>query len=136
MKKLLVVAIAATALFAAAFFVLSSEVYAQGATKHAPSGGKGGAKQDETVYVVQIGDEYKAIKKSDYRNEEKKLEEDYKQAIKEWQDSRKLDPKAPRPPKPIMKKKGTFQTDKVAQDFIDKLKEEDEKKAGGKEKKQ
>ena len=100
MKKSLVISLSAAIIFAAGLVFVPTIAQAQ--SKHSSSG-KGNVKQDETVYVVQIGDEYKAIKKSDRQTEKKKLEDDYKQAIKEWQDSRKLDPKASRPTKPIWK---------------------------------
>jgi hypothetical protein len=124
MKKSVLISFAATAAFAACLLFVPQEASAQ----RPGGGGKAGAKQDETVYVIQVGDEYKKVKRSELTTEKKKVEDDYKQALKEWQDIRKSDPKAPRPVKPLIKQKGTFQTDIGAQEFIDKLKEDDEKK--------
>ena len=41
--------------------------------------------------------EYKAIATSQYKDEEKRIKEDYEQKMKEWHDLKKTDPTAPRP---------------------------------------
>jgi hypothetical protein len=75
--------------------------------------------------------EYKAIANKTLRDEVKRAKDDYEQAKKEWKDELKSDPKAPRPVQWTPKKVSgspTFETLKGAQDYADKLKEEDEKK--------
>jgi len=108
------------------------------------SGNKPGKSTSDTYIVIQVltktqsndgksdyKKEYKAITTKTLHDEVKKAKDDHDQAIKEWKDELKSDPKATRPPQWTPKKvSGTpiFETQKGAQDYIDKLKEEDEKK--------
>jgi hypothetical protein len=97
-----------------------------------------GAAKNETYMVIKITDEsktdnkveYKAIATSQLANEEKRVKDDYTQKMKEWHDLRKTDPNAPAPKKiKIQKIKSDYETQKIAQEYADKLKAE----AAGKE---
>jgi hypothetical protein len=96
----------------------------------APSGayaqkGKSKATAPETYMVVKIGDEYKVLGTTRLKDEEKRIKDEYNTKYKEWQDEKKSDPQAPRPVKPTIKKiKTGYLTQKVAQEYADKLKEE------------
>jgi hypothetical protein len=73
--------------------------------------------------------EYKVINTSQYKDEEKRLKDAYNVKLKEWKDLKKTEPTAPMPVKPIIKKIGTpYLTQKVAQEYVDKLKDEEAEK--------
>jgi hypothetical protein len=93
--------------------------------------------QNEQYAVVEIGDEIKSIRVSDIPNEKKRVAEDYKKAMKEWNDLKKSDPQAERPPKLSVKTlKQGFNTQKGADEYRDKLLEKTGKgdKAGARPK--
>jgi len=70
--------------------------------------------------------EYKVINSSQYKDEERRLKDAYKQKLKEWKDLKKIEPTAPMPVKPTIKKIGdTFQTQKIAQEYAQKLNDEE-----------
>ena len=77
--------------------------------------------------------EYKVIPTSTYKDEEKRIKDAYTELLKEWQDLKKSDPQAPRPVKPIIKKLKTgYQTQKIAQEYADKLRDEELEKEDSK----
>ena len=70
--------------------------------------------------------EYKVINTSQYKDEERRLKDAYKQKLKEWKDLKKIEPTTPMPVKPTIKKIGdTFQTQKIAQEYAQKLNDEE-----------
>ena len=95
----------------------------------------------ETYMVVKIIDdnkaedkdkiEYRAISASQFKDEEKRVKDDNALKLKEWHDLRKTDPTAPMPKKIIIKKIPRltgYQTQKIAQEAADKLKDEEANK--------
>jgi len=92
------------------------------------SGGSRGSKTgttNETYMVIQIGDEYKVVTATQYKEEEKKVKEDNDQRLTEWKDEIKNDPKVPRPQKVVIKKlKSGYKVQRIAQEYADKLKDE------------
>jgi hypothetical protein len=111
----------------------------------APQGAsaKGNNPQNDTYMVVQVMTSFrnsdgKTEYKKDYtviavktlRDKQKEAKDSYDKALKLWNDERKTDPAAPRPVKWVPKKIGpTFETQQGAQEYSDKLKEEDKKAA-------
>ncbi len=94
---------------------------------------KGAAPKVETYMVIKVTDEnktenkveYKAIAASQLKSEEKRVNDDYKQKLKEWHDLKKSDPTAPHPVKIAIKKLQVgYETQKIAQEYADKLKKE------------
>ena len=97
-------------------------------------------KQDEWVVVKiidpQKGDEYKPVRKTDVPTEKKKLADEYKKAMADWKDARKSDPKTPRPVAAKLKVVKTgFNAQKGAEEYCDKLADEDEQKGDSKDSK-
>jgi len=110
----------------------------------APSGsdagvgvGKGGSKKNvvETYMVIKVTDdnkaenkvEYKAISKSQFKDEQKRAMEDYKLKMKEWHDLKKTDPTAPAPTRiRIDKIQSDYETMKIAQEYVEKLRKKEE----------
>lgn len=95
---------------------------------------------NETYMVIKITDdnkadkkvEYRAIATSRYKDEEKKVKDDYAQKLKEHKDLIKTDPSTPRPKKILIKKVKTgYLTQKIAQEYADKLRDEESDKDGG-----
>ncbi len=87
--------------------------------------------KDEKWIVVKIGEDYKSIRDQDLQNEQKRLTEEYKKKMKEWQDERKHDSKAEKPPKLVAKRVGpVFNTQKGADEYRETLEDK-----GGKGKK-
>jgi hypothetical protein len=112
-------------------FAVALGIALSGSSMFSPSravagvGTRNNSTANETYLVVQIGDEYKVVPKSRLKDEQKRIEEDYKKAFKEWQDLRKIEPDAKRPVKYIIKRIGTpFQTEKIAQEEVQRLKDE------------
>ena len=96
-------------------------------------GPKGGDNKVETYLVIQVTDEnktenkvdFKATAKSQFKDEQKRAADDYKQKMEEWHDLRKTDPSAPMPKRiKIEKIQSDYETQKVAQEYADKLKKE------------
>ncbi len=128
MKKFLGPFVALALLAAVGLGLMSNEAQAAGGRPAA--GGKTG-KQDETYMVIQVGEEFRAIRTSSLKDEEKKVADDYKDAMKAWRDAKKSDPKAPRPAKLIVvKKKSNFETEEGAKKYIDTLQDDADKKGG------
>jgi hypothetical protein len=81
----------------------------------------------ESYMVIEVGGEYRAIRTSALKDEKKRIEDDYKKALDLWQDEVKVDSKAKRPTKAtVIVKKGGFKTQKGADEYLAKLKEEDQ----------
>ncbi len=132
MKKSLLPAVALSVCAFALSFLVPSAANAQG-------GRKGhGNNSNETYLVIRVTDEnkaenkadtkveYKAITASQLKTEEKRIKDDYAQKLKEWHDLKKIDPQAPRPVPPVIKKyPKTFETQKIAKEYADKLKDEE-----------
>ena len=95
----------------------------------------------ETYMVVKITDpnktdnkvEYKVVATSQYKDEEKRVKDDNDKKVEEWQDMLKNDPKTPHPGKiVIVKLKTGYKIQKIAQDYVDKLKADDAAKVAPK----
>ena len=137
MKKFLLPAIALSASIVAVLLFAASAAHAGVAVKS-----KSNKPANDTYMVVKIINEnktdqpveYKVITTSQLKDEEKKVKEDNAQKMKEWRDEKKADPTAP-PPKRILLKKipklTGFETQKVAQEQADKLKQQDADKDAG-----
>ena len=136
MKKLLLPVIAiSVSLFALALFATF------GMCGQAPTHST--AAKVDTYLVVKVTDENKADKKvefkvipaSQFKDEQKRLKEEYEKKYKEWQDVSKADSTAPRPIKPTIKKVGTpYKTQTGAQKIADKYRDEEAGKDNGDEK--
>ena len=126
MKKFFLSAVAISVSMFAWSLAAPSAAYAAGSPKNANT------PKNETYIVIKVGDEYKVIGTSHYKDEQKKATDDYTQKLKEWKDERKTDPNAPHPVKAIIKRIGTpYETQKIAQEYADKLKKEAEDKDSG-----
>jgi hypothetical protein len=97
----------------------------------------GNQKIKETYTVISIGDEIKVVTKSEVKNEQKRIEDEYKQDMKLYQDSKKIknkkDAATDKPPvkKTIKILKSNIKTLEEAEKFRDdKIKERE--KAGSK----
>ncbi len=98
---------------------------------------------NDTYMVIKITDEnktdnkieFKVVTSTQYKDEEKRVKDDNAEKLKEWQDLIKTDPQTPRPSKIlIVKVKTGYQTQKIAQEYADKLKAaltKDDTKKGG-----
>ena len=96
-----------------------------------------GNNSNETYLVIKVTDEnktenkgdnkveYKAITASQFKTEEKRVNDDYKQKMKEWHDLKKTDPQAPMPMRTHQEVPKTYETQKIAQEYADKLKDEE-----------
>ena len=91
------------------------------------------APKAETYLVIKVTDEgkaenrveYKAIAKSQFKDEQKRAADDYKLKMKEWHDRRITDPTDSMPKKiKIEKIQSDYETLKVAQEYVRKLTEE------------
>ena len=81
----------------------------------------------ESYMVIEVGGEYRAIRTSALKDEKKRVETDYKKALDLWQDEVKVDSKAKKPAKlTVTVKKSGFKTQKGADEYLAKLKEEDQ----------
>ena len=115
------------AAIAVAAGVLPSPAYA--ATKLTSS-----RSQTETWSVVQIGDEFKAIRSSDLKSEKKRVADQYKADIKKWEADKIKDPDAPRPPRLFVRvRKTNIDSQEAAKNYCDKFQEELDKKNEGKD---
>ena len=97
----------------------------------------------ETYLVVKVTDEnktdkkveFKVISASQFKDEQKRLKEEYDKKYKEWQDVKKADSTAPRPIKPTIQKIGTsYKTQTGAQKVADKLRDDEAAKDNGDDK--
>ena len=131
MKKLLLLSIALSVSVLSLLSFAVSGTYAQKAPK------TGNAPVTESYFVVKVTDpnsadnkvDYKVVASSQYKDEEKRIKDDYTQKVKEWKDLKKADPTLPMPVKPTIKKIGTtYQTQTGAQKIADKLKAEETNK--------
>jgi len=123
MKKSLLPTIAISVSAFAILLLSSSGAYGQPRPGSSRSGKSGTT--NETYMVIQIGDEYKVVTTTQYKDEEKKVREENEQKMTEWKDEIKNDPKAPRPQKVVIKKLKTgYKVQKIAQEYADKLKDE------------
>ncbi|MEI8371930.1 MAG: hypothetical protein WCJ35_03745 [Planctomycetota bacterium] len=129
MKKLLLLAVVLS------IFVIS--LFAPSGARAANPPKKAIAPKAETYLVIKVTDdnktenearnrvEYKAITKSQFKDEQKRAADDYKLKMKEWHDLKKTDPTAPMPKKiKIEKIQSDYETLKVAQEYVRKLTEE------------
>jgi len=139
MKKFLLPSIAFSVVLSALLVLASSAAFAG----NTPRASHAGNASTDTYFVVKIVDEnktdnkieYKVIAAKQYKDEEKRIKDDYTQKLKEWQDVKKADATAPQPKKAIMKKIGTsYKTQTGAQKVADKLKDEEAGKDSGDEK--
>ncbi len=140
MKKFLLPAVALFVSILALSLLAPSGAYAQ--SSHTPShGAHSTTPKVETYMVIKVTDEnkdeskgekkveYKAIAASHFKDEQKRVSDDYKQKMKEWHDLRKTDSSAPMPKRiKIQKLQSDYETQKVAQEYADKLKKEAEDK--------
>jgi hypothetical protein len=108
-------------------FVGSQEAVAGGGRGKSPS-----RDTNETYVVIRITDdwkdpkyEYKVIATSAFRDEEKQIKDENDQRLIEWIDEKKNDPQTPRPAKiSLTKLKTGYQTQRIAQEYADKLTDE------------
>jgi hypothetical protein len=77
-------------------------------------------------------DPYDVLDGKQIKDKQKELEKKYTENYEKWQDEKKLDPKAPRPLKPSIKRLKTFKTKEVADEYRKKLEDELAKKEGDK----
>ena len=75
---------------------------------------------------------YKVITTSQLKDEKKRIEEEYKKLIEEWEDKKQIDPQTPKPKKATIKTLKTFQTQSVADEYRKKLLDDLAKKDGDK----
>jgi hypothetical protein len=135
MKKFFLPAIALPVSLFALSLLATWEAHAQ-TPHHTPT--KSTAPKVETYMVIKVTNEnkdeskgehkieYKAIATSQLKDEKKKAEDDYKQKLKEAHDLRKTDPTTPMPKKiKIQVLKRDYETQKIAQEYADKLKDEE-----------
>ncbi len=115
----------------------------------------GGAKANGPYYVVQIVNppddpataganaganpgaavnKYEVLEPSTLKTRQTELDKKYKDLLDKWGDERKIDSKIPKPRKPIIKKLNTFKTQEVANEYMQKLLDDDAKKAADKPK--
>jgi hypothetical protein len=137
MKKFLPAVALSVSIFAMALFALSRA--------HAWGVPHKGTTKNESYMVIKIIDEnktddargggannkiqFKVISASQYKDEEKRVNDDNATKLKEWKDLIKTDPQTPRPIKITIKKiKTGYQTQKIAQEYCDKLRDEAEGK--------
>ncbi|MGO9114092.1 MAG: hypothetical protein ACLP9L_33165 [Thermoguttaceae bacterium] len=89
---------------------------------------------NDKYLVIKITDEskvenkveYKVITTSQFKDEEKRVKDEYNKKMKEWRDLKKIDPQTPQPLRPVIKKIAKiFETQKIAQEYAEKLKDED-----------
>jgi hypothetical protein len=64
---------------------------------------------------------YKVIPSTQLRDETKRLDEEYKKRVEEWEDKKQTDPTIPKPVKARIKTLKTFHTQNVADDYRKKL---------------
>ena len=142
MKKFLLPAIVLSVSLFAQSLLVPSPAYAVGGT------GKSKVKTNapETYIVIKVTDdnkteknekkiEYKAIAKSQLKDERKRGDDEYKTKTKEWHDLRKTDPSAPAPKRiKIQVIQSDYETQKIAQDYADKKNKELEDKDAGDDK--
>jgi hypothetical protein len=121
-----------------------------------PRASHGGGSKTETYLVVQIIDPsveaskettkevnndqnrndqnrqmYKVINSTQLKDEKRRLEEESKEQLLEWEDAKKIDPQTPKPSKKTIKILKTFHTQKIADEYLQKLLDELAKKEGG-----
>jgi len=90
--------------------------------------------------VLKVGTEYHAVKKTEVETFKKKLETDYKEKVKAYEEAKKAALKKKQKftePKPVLYKAvvlSTFQSEKLAQEDIEKRKAADEKKKAAQKK--
>lgn len=113
---------------AAAAGVLASPAYVQGAQ----SKGAGTRSQNENWCVVQVGDEFKAIRSADLTQENKRVKDQYNTDMKKWKAERVKDPDAPKPHRLSVKvKKKNIASQEEAKNYCDKFQEELDRKNEG-----
>jgi len=135
MKKSSPLAIAVFVSIVALLLVAPSAAQAQHKGNRLSS--KGSSSGKDTYLVVKVTDpnkpdrkvDYKVITTSQFRDEEKRLKEDYDKLIEEWKDVKKTDHAAPMPVKGTIKKIGTpYHSQKIAQQDATKLADEEAEK--------
>ena len=137
MKKFLPAVALSVSIFALALFALSRA--------HAWGVPHGSSTKTQTYLVVKIVDEsktnsrndskpemkteYRVIPTTQFKDEEKRLKDEYAKRRLKWLDEKKTDPTKPMPVRPTIKKIGTpYQTQEGAQEYADKLRDEAEGK--------
>jgi len=135
MKKLIPLAIAFFVSIFALSLVVPSEAQAQ--PRGSRNSSRGSTNGNETYLVVKITDpnrpehkvDYRVVNTSQFKDEERRLKDDYNKAIVEWKDLKKTEPTAPMPVKATIKKIGTpYHSQKIAQDYATKLMTEEDNK--------
>ena len=137
MKKYLPALALSVSIFALALFALS-RAHAWGVPHGRPT-------KTQTYLVVKIVDEsktnsrndskpemkteYRVIPTTQFKDEEKRLKDEYAKRRLKWLDEKKTDPTKPMPVRPTIEKIGTpYQTQKGAEEYADKLRDEAEGK--------
>jgi hypothetical protein len=95
---------------------------------------KGAKSSTDTYIVVKVTDEnkpeiskieFKVVSASQYKEEEKRIKDLNKKLHDEWKDLLLNDPQSPKPATVTIKKmKAGYLTQKIAQEYADKLKDE------------
>jgi hypothetical protein len=94
-----------------------------------PARGSGKGAAQDTYQVMKIDDEYKVVTTKSIKDEKKRVTEEFSAKVKEWQDEKKTDPTLKRPTPPRVTVIVTkFNTQKGAQDYVDKLLDEADSK--------
>ena len=125
MKQFLLPAVTLSVSIFALSVIAPVEAYAGGAHRNNYTA-------SETYMVIKVGDEYKVVPTSRLKDEEKRVKDEYAEKLKEWQDLRRIDPGALRPQKVAVKKiKTGYLTQKIAQEYADKLRDEAADKDNG-----
>jgi hypothetical protein len=78
-------------------------------------------------------DPYDVLDAQQQKDKQKELDKKYKDNYEKWLDEKKIDPKAPRPMKPSIKRLKMFKTKEVADEYKQKLEDELAKKEGDKQ---
>jgi hypothetical protein len=103
----------------------------------------GGASNSGPYFVIQIinppeesvnaqTSPYDVLDGQAIKEKQKDLDKKYKDNYDKWMDQKKIDPKAPRPMKPSIKRLKTFKTKDVADEYRKKLEDELAEKEGKK----
>jgi hypothetical protein len=132
MNKSAKLAIGMTVLLVACLLTAASN--GAGPTKRADKGDKATAGKAETYVVVQVGEEFRVVAKSDYKSLPKMIRDEDNKAKKEYDEAKKAAIKnkekfdTPKPlPRKIHKIGPSFKTEDDAKAWLDKHQEEEEK---------
>jgi hypothetical protein len=88
---------------------------------------KSASPKNDQYAVVQVGEDFKVIRNSEVRAEEKRVTDQYNDETKKWKEEKKKDPKYDKE-KPVKAKfvilRKSIKSQKEAQEYADKLKKD------------